>query len=196
MPPTELHWLFTREMVLTYLIAILTTLIALYSNEVRRAFKIPVYKIQEAKIRSSLYHITLLTRLHNNPYRLLLYCMWFVADLMFFVVLAGLLSSVVPFAVRRTTNTVGSDASLWLIVGGAILGKTIGLQRVVKGLYYFEEVIQEHKERLSKLQASDDVWAAVQLVEDEVVLNQDRARTTPEIDSRPDEGFRPKDLGG
>lgn len=153
-------WLTKPETIyatILFLVSVSATIIlGLWPREVRKLLKVPPRKLADWTLKRHEYELALLERLHNNPYRLLLWALWNLTVSSRYAVWMVGISSIVGLV---GYYFIGKDAFRPFIIGlsspllGAFAGRCFVMYEVITCLYDYDATTARLKASIEKLQA-------------------------------------------
>jgi hypothetical protein len=150
-------WMTTPEMLTTLLLFLLGAAISLYASEIRLLLKRPFEKRKKRLLKRNSYYLTLLARLHENPYRLTLWAIWSITEFLssVIVILGGvfLFSVLVEIMIHHRWEMPRLENIVMPLVGG-MAGRIIAMHRVVKWLYSYDSKTKELQSSIERLKSS------------------------------------------
>lgn len=135
-------WLKKPEIIYTTVLFLISVGIGLYQSEVRGLMKIPGKKIQSRALRRLEGELHVITSLHENSYRLLLWVLWHIVDTAKRIVVLALAANVINTIIGLISGHPLWNNTGWVMILSPALGVLIGhwtiTHRIVNGLLRFD----------------------------------------------------------
>jgi hypothetical protein len=128
------EWVYTPQMIVTYVLFVLAALVSLYTAEIRRFIRSAGQTPRAMMINRLKYRKRFLEDVHDNPYNLLLFLAWMLVNTIMVAIWMLLILAVLKLVFKL-------DWSFYSVFGGLIVGRVMNVASHVNWLYNYEEQI-------------------------------------------------------
>lgn len=158
-------WLMKPETLFAIGLFLLGVLVSVFSTDIRRFLSLPPRKWKKARAARLRYRLNLTKRLHNDPYRLLLYLLWSIAEAGWQVVITFLpalwILSFLPVFTGKPKQPFNLEGML-MPASGILFSWIWNLRKTVDDLYHYDERTKYYEDQIKRLDPEPVVIPAVQ----------------------------------
>ncbi|MGO9095007.1 MAG: hypothetical protein ACLQGV_07260 [Bryobacteraceae bacterium] len=148
-------WLLKPETFFAIGLFLIGVFVSVFSSDIRRLFSVPPRKWKKSRAARMQYRLNLMQRLHENPYRLLLYFIWSIAHTAWQIVISFFpalwVTSFIPVFTGKPQQPLTSSV-FWLPATGVLSGWAWNLRRTVHDLYHYDDRKKYYEEQIQKLE--------------------------------------------